>query len=619
MSHRSPIRTIAPSLRSRAGAARRRRALRHRHALLRDGPRGRRRAPQRRRRGAAIGQRAARGERLRSRRSRPRVGARAHQRSVAGSAPIACRAPTPAALSFRERMVRIDVPSGDLAPRTWMDGGTPVPLQAACVRGADGWTCRCPPDGRPALPAPAGSAMAPAFVVELAASTRADVVRVIATGCTRSGAGATCAASVDAAGEATARLEAAWAMLPALRVAAGRGADRAGRRRRRRRLARCPQRRCRERRARHPRRRPHRRRPRFASARRPGASLGASLASGDDAALRALSADRFFARTFGMGPAAWAAQPAARRVDCASDCAGRLGAAIAAGKRLLAIEGDATITGPAAFGSADDPIVARRRAAHCACRATSSCTASFTPPRSNGTTRRRAARSSAAPSSSAATAATAPSICIATRPCLARLAAAQRQLRSRQRQLEGLPMNDGPHRGAQLAGRGASAASAWSNRSSRSSSSPSARPLPAHLQSQLRLAGDVARERSEAIRLGQAASEDMRSFAVLDGAPGQRSFAAIASGDASAAAASSPAAHADYRIERAIDDVAFGAAKSTRVAVRWRDRGGSERDSRAALVHRRQRRRRTPARSRWRPAPFRARRAAPSSARPACR
>ena len=35
----------------------------------------------------------------------------------------------------------------------------------------------------------------------------------------------------------------------------------------------------------------------------------------------------------------------------------------------------------------------------------------------------------------------------------------------------------------------------------------------AHLQSQLRLAGDVARERSEAVRFGQAASEDMRSFA----------------------------------------------------------------------------------------------------------
>ena len=100
----------------------------------------------------------------------------------------------------------------------------------------------------------------------------------------------------------------------------------------------------------------------------------------------------------------------------------------------------------------------------------------------------------------------------------------------------------------------------------------------AHLQSQLRLSGDVARERSEAIRFGQAASEDMRSFAALDEAPGQRSYTDIVSGDVSVPAASSPAAHADYRIERRIDHLAFGAAKSTRVAVRWRDRGGNERE-----------------------------------------
>ena len=104
----------------------------------------------------------------------------------------------------------------------------------------------------------------------------------------------------------------------------------------------------------------------------------------------------------------------------------------------------------------------------------------------------------------------------------------------------------------------------------------------AHLQSQLRLAGDVARERSEAIRVGQAASEDMRSFAALTGAPGQRSFSDVVTADASVTAASSPGAHADYRIERLIDDLAFGATKSTRVAVRWRDRGGNERE---VLLH----------------------------------
>ena len=100
----------------------------------------------------------------------------------------------------------------------------------------------------------------------------------------------------------------------------------------------------------------------------------------------------------------------------------------------------------------------------------------------------------------------------------------------------------------------------------------------AQLQSQLRLAGDVARERSEAVRLGQEAIEEMRSFAALDGAPGQRTYAGIASGDTSIGAASSPSAHADYRIERRIDDLAFAATKATRVAVRWRDRGGSARE-----------------------------------------
>lgn len=100
----------------------------------------------------------------------------------------------------------------------------------------------------------------------------------------------------------------------------------------------------------------------------------------------------------------------------------------------------------------------------------------------------------------------------------------------------------------------------------------------AQLQTQLRLAGDVARERSEAVRLGQQASEALRAFAALDGAPGQRTFAAIASGDEPAVAASSPAAHAQYTIERRIDSLGFDATKATRVAVRWSDRAGGARE-----------------------------------------
>jgi len=87
----------------------------------------------------------------------------------------------------------------------------------------------------------------------------------------------------------------------------------------------------------------------------PGASVAASLASGD-IALHALPVDRFFARYFGMGAAAWAARPGTRRVVCASDCAAAILEAIAAGARLLVIDGDARIAGPAEFGSAEDPV-----------------------------------------------------------------------------------------------------------------------------------------------------------------------------------------------------------------------------------------------------------------------
>jgi Tfp pilus assembly protein PilV len=98
----------------------------------------------------------------------------------------------------------------------------------------------------------------------------------------------------------------------------------------------------------------------------------------------------------------------------------------------------------------------------------------------------------------------------------------------------------------------------------------------AQLQGQLRLAGDVARERSEAVRLAEQAVEELRAFATIDGPPGSRSYAAIASGSSSVAAASA-AAHNDYRIDRIIDDAAFGGAKAARVAVRWSDRAGAPR------------------------------------------
>jgi Tfp pilus assembly protein PilX len=260
----------------------------------------------------------------------------------------------PAATSFRARVLRIDAASGAVTPTTWNDAGSALPLQAACIRGSAGWTCSCPTNGRPTLPAVDGGALAPAFFVELAASSRPGVVRAVATGCTKAAVASGCAPADAGGREATARVEIAWALLPALRsapvaaltvagdldvgaaslgvanvdAASGGLAVHAGGRV-------------------------------VATALRidapPGAPLGGSIAAGDDE-LRALGADRLFARHFGMPPRVWAAQPAGRHVVCGDDCTAAIAAAVAGGARLLFVDGDAALTGPAVLGSADDPL-----------------------------------------------------------------------------------------------------------------------------------------------------------------------------------------------------------------------------------------------------------------------
>jgi len=95
----------------------------------------------------------------------------------------------------------------------------------------------------------------------------------------------------------------------------------------------------------------------------------------------------------------------------------------------------------------------------------------------------------------------------------------------------------------------------------------------AALQRELHVAADVSRERSQALRVAEDDVEQLRAFATIEGPPGTRSYAAIAS--AVVEAASAPGT-TPYRIERSVDAVAFAGAKATRVAVRWSDRRGGE-------------------------------------------
>jgi Tfp pilus assembly protein PilX len=260
----------------------------------------------------------------------------------------------PSALSLRDRMLRLTAPSGDIVPATWSDAGTARPLQAACLRNAAGWTCSCPTSGSPLLAAPSGTATAPAFAIEFAASPRPGVVRIVATGCTRRDASGVCAPTTAIGHEAAARLEAAWALLPALRSApvaaltvrgnvdagaaalgvhnidpgsAGLALHAGGRVTGAALRITAPS----------------------------GSALGGAIVAGD-ASLSASTGEQFFARYFGMDRRAWSAQPAVQRIACASDCTAAITAAIAAGKRLLFIDGDLALIGPAALGSAAEPI-----------------------------------------------------------------------------------------------------------------------------------------------------------------------------------------------------------------------------------------------------------------------
>ena len=255
-------------------------------------------------------------------------------------------------LPFRDRSLQIAASTGAITPSTWNDAGTPVPLQSACVRTAVGWTCSCPANGPPALPASAGRSVTPAFSIAFSAGPRPGLVRVVSTGCTQ--AGSVCASTVDAGHEAASRLEAIFALVPSLRAApaaalTARGQVDAG-------TAALGA---------------HHRDAasgglalhaggRIAgSALRLTAPAGASLpeaVAADDPVLAALTGDRLFLRHFGIDKAAWLAQPAGTRVICSIDCAATIASSIAAGARLIRVEGELALLGPATLGSPTDPI-----------------------------------------------------------------------------------------------------------------------------------------------------------------------------------------------------------------------------------------------------------------------
>ena len=94
------------------------------------------------------------------------------------------------------------------------------------------------------------------------------------------------------------------------------------------------------------------------------------------------------------------------------------------------------------------------------------------------------------------------------------------------------------------------------------------------LQAHLRLGSDIARQRAEAVRLGQEDIEALRAYSVLAASGAARSWAGITSASRSVDASTGYASHTRYTVAREIAATNALAAKTAAVTVHWNDRDG---------------------------------------------
>ena len=97
----------------------------------------------------------------------------------------------------------------------------------------------------------------------------------------------------------------------------------------------------------------------------------------------------------------------------------------------------------------------------------------------------------------------------------------------------------------------------------------------ARVQTQLRLNADMARQRTEAVRLAQEDMERLRAFSVLAASAGARSYADIVNAVTAVDASTGYASNTRYQVSRSIANAAAPNAKSASVTVSWADRAGS--------------------------------------------
>lgn len=98
----------------------------------------------------------------------------------------------------------------------------------------------------------------------------------------------------------------------------------------------------------------------------------------------------------------------------------------------------------------------------------------------------------------------------------------------------------------------------------------------ARMQTQLRLNSDLARQRSEAVRLAQQDLERLRAFSVIAATGGARAFADIVNATTVVDASTGYASNTRYTVARSVSEAAAPNAKNASVVVGWADRAGAD-------------------------------------------
>ena len=96
------------------------------------------------------------------------------------------------------------------------------------------------------------------------------------------------------------------------------------------------------------------------------------------------------------------------------------------------------------------------------------------------------------------------------------------------------------------------------------------------VQTHLRLGSDIARQRSEAVRLGQEELETLRAYSVIAASAGARSYAEIESRTLTIDADTGFATNTQYHLTRDVQTSAVLDAKQVSIDIAWTDRSGAD-------------------------------------------